>query len=81
MTKVKTEVEGRLIGYLPFEGVCEIENDNGQVQCFEFSEKLTQRIRVHPDTLHYLLYKFLICKLSEHNNWVIDHFEVHPGRE
>ena len=75
------KVEGRLIGYLPFEGVCEIKDDTGQVQCFGFSEKLTQRIRVHPDTLHHLLYRFLICTLSDYDTQDIEHFEIHPGRE
>lgn len=80
-TNSSKEVEGRLIGYLPYEGVCEIELDNGKIECYGFCLELAEKTRVHPDTFEHFLYKFLICHLSGHDVRVIDWFEVHPFRD
>lgn len=79
-TNSSKKVEGRLIGYLPYEGVCEIELDNGKVECYGFALKLAERVRVIPDTLHHLMNCFIIAHLMDYDTRVIEYVELHPKR-
>lgn len=80
MRKQKNCIKGRFLGYLPYEGICEIKLDNGKIITYSFSPRLAERLRVIHDELTQFLYEPVICQILNFDMPLIDFIEIDPDR-